>query len=53
VSPKIREKNVRGQYFVPIAHVSTPSPHALNEKLARDLWDFTEKILEEKGWAGM
>lgn len=33
-----REKNQRGQYFIPIATTDLPSKIACDEKVARDLW---------------
>lgn len=38
----------RGEYFDPIAKHSKPSQLAQNSQLARDLWDFSERIIEEK-----
>ncbi|RUS18907.1 hypothetical protein BC937DRAFT_88179 [Endogone sp. FLAS-F59071] len=47
-SPEVEEKDIRGQYYVPIAKPGTPSKYALNDKLAEELWEWTENTLKEK-----
>lgn len=47
-SSDIESKNFRGEYFVPTAKLDTPSEFARNEQLLEKLWDFSEKLLQEK-----
>ena len=42
----------RGEYFVPIARVSSPTRVGSDPKLAKELWEFTENVAREKGWKG-
>jgi NAD(P)-dependent dehydrogenase (short-subunit alcohol dehydrogenase family) len=37
-SREVREENIRGQYFIPIATLCKPSSIARDMKLSRDLW---------------
>jgi NAD(P)-dependent dehydrogenase (short-subunit alcohol dehydrogenase family) len=53
VSPKIFSENIRGKYFVPIARVDPGSKLAQDAELSKKVWDFSEKILKEKGWDSM
>jgi len=53
VSPKIIQDNVRGEYFVPIARVSHSSAYANDAELAKKLWEFSERLLAEKGYDKM
>jgi len=41
---------VKGKYLIPIARQWKPSDHAENVTLGRQLWDFSEKVLKEKGF---
>lgn len=43
-----REK-YEGAYLVPVATIATPSKYALDERLAKELYDTTRQILEEIG----
>ena len=45
-----REDVVNGSYYKPVAILSKGSPCAQNEKLATDLWEWTEKEIEGKGY---
>jgi len=45
---EIEEKNWRGEYFVPMAQLSKPNELAQDAQLAKDLWAFSERVLEEK-----
>lgn len=47
-SPEIEEKNYRGQYFVPIAKLSECSNYGKNVELSEKLWEFSEKLIQEK-----
>ncbi|GAA6002241.1 hypothetical protein JCM10207_003142 [Rhodosporidiobolus poonsookiae] len=46
-SPELDEKNYRAQYFIPIATAATPSAYARDPQLAKDLWEFSEKMVKE------
>lgn len=48
---EIKEDNERfkGVYFTPMARISNPSKAALDERLARELWETTEAVLKELG----
>ncbi|KAI8062405.1 hypothetical protein BC940DRAFT_336481 [Gongronella butleri] len=48
-SPEIDEKNIQGQYYIPMAQHSKPVTALANDdKNAVELWEFTEKLLSEK-----
>ncbi|CAO3613501.1 unnamed protein product [Cunninghamella blakesleeana] len=47
-SPEVEEKKIKGEYFVPFGEKATPSCASTSEKNAKELWDFTEKLLKEK-----
>ncbi|KAG0266941.1 hypothetical protein DFQ27_009299 [Actinomortierella ambigua] len=47
-SLEIEEKDLRGQYFVPLGKELRPSKFALNETLQEELWEFSEKLMKEK-----
>ncbi|KAJ3063661.1 hypothetical protein HK102_008413, partial [Quaeritorhiza haematococci] len=48
-SPEIEEKNIHGQYYIPIAtHAETKHKKAKDMDLAKQLWEFSEKLVEEK-----
>lgn len=49
-SPDIREQAITGQYFTPIARVHHPSNTGCTEEEAVKLWDFTDKILGDRGF---
>jgi len=50
-SPEVREnaEKYKGAYLVPIAQVAQASEDALDDKLAVELWETTERILQEIG----
>ena len=37
-----------GQFFVPLAKLDQPSKLALDDKLANELWEFSEAVVKEK-----
>lgn len=50
-SEEIVDKNIRAEYYLPIAQRSTKelmNPGALNEDLGKRLWTFTEDLVREK-----
>ncbi|CAG8665608.1 19466_t:CDS:2 [Dentiscutata erythropus] len=47
-SPEIEEKNLHAKYFVPYGKLGKPTAQAKNEELAKQLWDFSEKLVKEK-----
>ncbi|KAF9317097.1 hypothetical protein BG003_001209 [Podila horticola] len=47
-SPEIKNNDVRGKYFIPIANELEPNPIALDEDLQERLWSWTENIVQEK-----
>lgn len=53
VSRKLIEQHVTGKYFVPVLREETEGNTLADESvnLRKQLWAFTEKLLEEKGWA--
>ncbi|KAG0338773.1 hypothetical protein BG000_003399 [Podila horticola] len=46
-SPEIESKDMRGKYFIPIAHELDPNPIAFDEDLQERLWRWTENIVRE------
>ncbi|KAF7719433.1 Uncharacterized protein PECH_006852 [Penicillium ucsense] len=52
-SPKVKERDERGLYFIPIATVDQPTALAQDEVLARKLWDWVDDRITQKlgpGW---
>lgn len=47
-SPEIEEKQIKGQYYVPIAVFDKPRGVAASEDEPAKLWEFTENLLKEK-----
>ncbi|KAI8062419.1 hypothetical protein BC940DRAFT_278916 [Gongronella butleri] len=48
-SPEVDEKNIQGQYYIPMAQPSKPVTTLANDdKAAVELWEFTEALLAEK-----
>ncbi|KAI8329446.1 hypothetical protein BC941DRAFT_197382 [Chlamydoabsidia padenii] len=47
-SPEIETNKVKGQYYVPYGEVGYVSGLASSDANAKELWDFTEKLLIEK-----
>ncbi|KAF9906125.1 hypothetical protein EC991_000921 [Linnemannia zychae] len=47
-SPEIEKKDIRGRYFGPIANEIEPSIYARDEKLQDELWEYSEKLANEK-----
>jgi len=50
ISPEIIQKKITGKYFVPIADLWEPSEQAKNSSLQKKLWEFSEKLLQDKGF---
>lgn len=52
-SKDIEIRDVKGKYFVPIAHEGTPSKPAMDDDLAKNLWYWSDNKIAEtlgKGW---
>ena len=47
-SPDIENDNLRGQHFMPIGKLGTMSAKAMDKILAKELWDYSERIIKEK-----
>jgi NAD(P)-dependent dehydrogenase (short-subunit alcohol dehydrogenase family) len=49
-SPEVVEKKIQGEYYVSIARRSMDSvnPVALNEDLAEELWNYSQRVVDEK-----
>ncbi|KAF9110263.1 hypothetical protein BGX27_006581 [Mortierella sp. AM989] len=47
-SPDIENQEVRGRYFIPIAHEIHPSLYARDEVLQEKFWTFSENLVREK-----
>ncbi|CAG8614025.1 631_t:CDS:2 [Paraglomus occultum] len=47
-SPDIEINNFRGRHFMPIAKLGAMSAKAMDENLAKELWDYSEKIIKER-----
>eukprot|EP01127_Copromyxa_protea_P019478 TRINITY_DN6337_c0_g1_i1.p1 TRINITY_DN6337_c0_g1~~TRINITY_DN6337_c0_g1_i1.p1 ORF type:complete len:364 (-),score=58.15 TRINITY_DN6337_c0_g1_i1:6-1097(-) len=47
---ELKENNIKGSYFHPIAAKVTPNPLAANVTLQKQLWEFSEKVLRDKGY---
>ncbi|KAJ3006440.1 UNVERIFIED_CONTAM: hypothetical protein HDU68_004064 [Siphonaria sp. JEL0065] len=50
-SEEVVVKELKGRYLVPTASLATPSFHGQNEKLEEQLWDWSVRVLEERGFA--
>lgn len=46
-APEVRELDIRGKYFVPVAHMLSPSAHAQDRDLQRRLWELSEALTRE------
>ena len=49
-SPEIKEREVRGRYFQPIAKISEARGFAIDGQRQKDLWKLSESLLEERGF---
>ena len=49
-SPEVVAKDIRGQYFVPIADAKVPSPFARNNTAVNTLTDWTLATLRKSGY---
>ncbi|KAG0175164.1 hypothetical protein DFQ28_006004 [Apophysomyces sp. BC1034] len=47
-SPEVEEKKIRDQYYVPYARPGTVRGVATSSDKAVELWEYTEKLLQEK-----
>jgi len=47
-SPDVEEKNIRGEYYVPVGKKGRLSPLGCNDEQAKKLWDFSVKFIKEK-----
>ncbi|KAI8060908.1 hypothetical protein BC940DRAFT_311136 [Gongronella butleri] len=47
-SPVIEEKQITGQYYVPIAKLGSSNGGTRNEANGAELWDYTQNLLSEK-----
>ncbi|KAK3844480.1 MAG: hypothetical protein J3R72DRAFT_473136 [Linnemannia gamsii] len=47
-SPEIENKGISGRYFWPVALELQPSSYAKDEKLQEELWEYSEKLANEK-----
>ncbi|CAG8686445.1 4931_t:CDS:2, partial [Dentiscutata heterogama] len=47
-SPEVEEKNLRAKYFVPFGELGEPTAQAKDKELAKQLWEFSEKLVKEK-----
>jgi len=47
-SPTVEKEEITGCYYVPTAKLSKASAYGRNEELAAKLWEFSEKLIEEK-----
>ncbi|KAG0226608.1 hypothetical protein BGW41_004129 [Actinomortierella wolfii] len=47
-SPEVETLDIRGRYFVPIAHEIRPHKWAQDAKLQDRLWQFSEELMREK-----
>ncbi|KAJ3199751.1 hypothetical protein HDU67_002583 [Dinochytrium kinnereticum] len=50
-SPEIIEKQYKGEYFVPIAKLGLATDIARDGVLAKELWEWTERIISERGFS--
>ncbi|RIB12984.1 hypothetical protein C2G38_1975782 [Gigaspora rosea] len=47
-SPEIENKNLCAKYFVPYGELGKTTAQAKDEELAKQLWDYSEKLVKEK-----
>ncbi|KAI8150268.1 hypothetical protein BJV82DRAFT_586528 [Fennellomyces sp. T-0311] len=47
-SPEVESKDVRGEYYVPYGVPGSVNEYSSSDKNAKELWEFTEKLLKEK-----
>ncbi|KAG0376786.1 hypothetical protein BGX24_007229 [Mortierella sp. AD032] len=48
MGPEIENKGISGRYFWPVALELQPSSYAKDEKLQEELWEYSEKLANEK-----
>lgn len=49
-SPDIREQNLRGRFFIPIAKLSQAKGLAKDIERQKDVWELSERLLQERGF---
>ncbi|KAI8800020.1 hypothetical protein BJ742DRAFT_764545 [Cladochytrium replicatum] len=47
-SPEIKDKNIHGEFYIPIAQKSQSSAIGQDKQLAEKLWVFSEQLVKEK-----
>ncbi|KAF9310069.1 Retinol dehydrogenase 14 [Podila horticola] len=47
-SPEINNKNIRGKFFIPIAHELDPMPEVESKELQEQLWTYSEEVVKQK-----
>ncbi|KAG0029534.1 hypothetical protein BGZ81_003641 [Podila clonocystis] len=47
-SPEIQKKNIRGKFFIPIAHKLDPMPEVESKELQEQLWAYSEEVVKQK-----
>ncbi|KAF9165332.1 hypothetical protein DFQ26_000266 [Actinomortierella ambigua] len=47
-SPEVEARDIRGRYFIPIAHEIRPHRWANDTKLQEQLWQYSEQLMREK-----
>ncbi|KAJ3104093.1 hypothetical protein HDU97_009542 [Phlyctochytrium planicorne] len=50
-SPEIDSKKVTAEYFVPTCVIGTTTALGTNAELAKDLWEWSERVIKEKGFS--
>ncbi|KAI8854205.1 hypothetical protein BC829DRAFT_426844 [Chytridium lagenaria] len=50
-SPEIDLNNISAEYLVPTANIGEPSDLAKDADLAKKLWDWSERVIMEKGFS--
>lgn len=47
ISPDIPKKNIRAKYFVPMGQIAKTHEHTRNKTLQKNLWELTEKKVNQ------
>lgn len=47
-SPEVQNKNIRGKFFIPIAHELDPMPEVESKELQEQLWTYSEEVRKNK-----
>ncbi|KAJ3192076.1 hypothetical protein HK101_007094 [Irineochytrium annulatum] len=48
-SGEVVREDYGGQYFVPVAQLAWPSGRGIDGELGRELWEWSERVVEERG----